>query len=219
MTEIAGEPPRLLWEALVTDGHVRAARLRWIEPWLIGLGVLLILGGICMSALILPKPAPDDRGVRIAAELGKVQAGAIAAMNGLAPVPVPSDRLANPVSASQISRVSAAILDDLNGSGYLPTDKLNMNVVDADTFWHHQWFFSSLNVTSSGETTLVGAVVNEGTQDSPQLTHWLGVFRRRNGHWEAVSIAAPGFYIDPTLHSTTADRIPLTLKSVLPVAP
>jgi hypothetical protein len=219
MTEIAGEPQRLLWEELVTDGHVRAARLRSVEPWLIGLGALLILGGIYMSALILPNPAPDDRGARIAAEVGKVQAGAIAAMNGLPSVPVPSDRLANPVSASQISRVSAAILDDLNGSGDLPTDKLNMNVVDADTFWHHQWFFSSLNVTSSGDTTLVGAIVNEGSPSSPQLTRWLGVFRRRDGHWEAVSIAAPGFYIDPTLHSTTADRIPLALKSVLPAAP
>jgi len=46
MAEIAGEPQRLLWEELVTDGHVRAARLRSVEPWLIGLGALLILGGI-----------------------------------------------------------------------------------------------------------------------------------------------------------------------------
>jgi hypothetical protein len=219
MKETAKDQESLLWEKLVTDGHVRAARLRWIEPWLIGLGVVFILGGIYMLALIPPRTALYGRDEGLVSGVASVQAGAIAALADLPSVRVPPDQMKNLVPASQISQVVTSIMDGLNATGDLPADKLTMKVVDADTFWRQPWSFSHLNVTLGPNTTLVGAVVNEGTQDSPQLARWLGVFNRREDGWKAISIVAPGFYVDSTIHSTTIEQIPLTLQSVLPGAP
>src|SRR5690348_3454575 len=68
----------LIWELLVTDGHVRAARLRRLQPWLIALALILLWVGIMVVHLAPAIQPKTSVAARVQERLTELQARAAA---------------------------------------------------------------------------------------------------------------------------------------------
>ncbi|HUA87894.1 MAG TPA: hypothetical protein VL994_00570, partial [Steroidobacteraceae bacterium] len=93
----------MLWEVLVTDGHVRATRLRRAQPWIIALGLVLIWAG-----LWIVHAGPE---IRVAASLP----GLLQERVGQA-----QQAAATPFSQLQPPQLSAQDLQRLPSAGEVP---------------------------------------------------------------------------------------------------
>src|SRR5262245_46907197 len=116
--EIAvGSPEPAAWERLVTDGHVRAARWRWIQPWLIALGVALILTGAYAQYGIRFPQAANDRRARLAAAVAEIRNPASRILGRMPGIPnVPADKLGSLLPYAQLEQTADAILTSLDQS-------------------------------------------------------------------------------------------------------
>jgi hypothetical protein len=210
----------LSWEALVTDGHVRAERLRRAGPRIIATGVLLLLVGFWLGhtglRLVPAAVLPDARNALLSADMEAVQAPATHAFDNL-PLPQVMRKEANSLApASQLPQVVAATLASLNKTGSLPDSQIKFSHLTPQAFWTQPWPHTVLAATGADDITLVGAIVNTGTVDAPYIARWLGVFRKVGSTWQYASLTGTGFLIVPGYPSVQAGDIPMTLQAVLP---
>jgi hypothetical protein len=210
----------LPWESLVTEGHVRAGRLRRAGPRIISTGVLLlILGfGLGHKGLQLEPSAvlPNTRGALLSADVEAIQAPAVHAFDNL-PLPQVTRKEANALApASQLPQVVSAILASLNKTGTLPEGQIKFSHLTAQAFWTQPWPHTVLAATGADDINVIGAVVNTGTVDAPYIGRWLGVFRKVGDTWQYASLAGAGFLVVPGYPSVQAGDIPVTLQPVLP---
>ncbi len=207
----AGKP--LPWEQLVTEGHVRAARLREAQPRLISIAIALIVLGAALQ-FTMPAPVAPSQDVLIRQQTDALFAPAIRAVSNL-PVGAisPDDRKDVEAHDDLTEHVTGLILDSLNRTGRLP-DRLRRVEVDPRAFWRQPWPYSKAVVTENDDLKLVGSMVKVGTKPQPDLQRWLGIYRRRNGHWQYASLAADNFY--STGPSARVRDIALDLAPLLP---
>jgi hypothetical protein len=236
-SEVAGngsEPkPVLAWESLVTDGHVRAARFRWILPWLIAIGIGLILSGFVVRSLPIFSYHHKDRDTLGRQAVIDIQKPAIDALSQLIAPKIKSDdslKLIPP--AKELPKVVKVFLDELNRSGNLPAEGIQIAHVDPKIFWSKEWPLTKLIATEADGVKVVGAVVlpNEAAaarstdsffysqpEQSPTVVRWLGVFKKKDTRWVLISIKADGFVTVPGYEAAPIADIPLSIKPVLPV--
>lgn len=215
----AGEGLPLAWERLVTDGHVRAARVRWMQPWLILLAVLAILLGFYMAAATASRRgsaegAPSSGVV----ESQRLQRPVASALRHLPKLNV-SQNEGNtlPLFSAIASDVIPPLLTELNSSGRLGAREIPVKVISVEDFWRKDWpHGANLVGTGTGDVRLVGAVANRYGVQYVSGARWLGVFRRKNGKWSVVSATDGDFYAPSGPPSTSLLNIPLTLRPVLP---
>ena len=214
---MSAEP--LTWELLVTEGHVRAARLRRLQPWIIALAVLLLVGGALVSGLapsIQPKTSVASR---IQQRLGQMQMRATAAFTTLSkltphvekPDRLPPDR--------EIPEVVQALLNSLNASGDLPESNLTFSKLDEDAFWAGDWGSERVSYLKSGDTYLFAAYAHAGPATSTQPVRWVGVAKKMNDKWQYASLAASGLSVPPGLPATSPQSVALSLDPFLPDLP
>jgi len=211
-TEDEAQPPPL-WQLLVTDGHVQAARIRAVQPWLTSIGIGLILIGALLQ-FVIPAPVLRSRDQLVQQEYDALYAPVRTLVLGL-----PSERVATRdynklVPAAEIPAVAAAIEDALNASWKLPHDRLTLVEVSPTTFWLEPWPFFSLISTGNDDLKLVGAAVNVSTPSEPKLRRWIGIFQQKNGRWRHVSLGIPEYFA-PAPSASFAD-VALDLKPLLP---
>jgi hypothetical protein len=205
----------MLWEQLVTDGHVRAARLRRVQPWIIIFGLILLWAGIIISELG-PKIQPQSSvAQRIQERLAQHQLKAAAAFTQLAQVPQRVDKPDSLPPVSEIPQVIKATLESLNGQNKLPAEPPFEEIKRAE-FWSAQWGTERVYYMKSGGTYLVGAYAHVGSSTSPQPVRWVGAFSKASGSWLYTSIGGPGLYVPPGAPSTGPTAISLTLDPFLP---
>jgi hypothetical protein len=206
----------MLWEQLVTDGHVRAARLRRLQPWIIALGLVMLWVGIFISQLA-PKIQPQSSvASRIQERLAQSQQRAAAAFTQLSQVPQHVDKPESLPPASEIPDVVKAMLQSLSSDNKLPTDSLTVQEAKRDAFWSADWGTERVNYLRSGDTYLFGAYAHLGSSAAPQPVRWVGAFTRTSGKWLYASIAGPSLYVPPGLPGTRPEAVSLTLASFLP---
>ena len=210
----------LLWELLVTDGHVRAARLRRLQPWIVALGVILLWGGIWIARLgpsIQPKTSVATR---VQERLAQIQTRASAAFTGLARVPVHPDKPDRLPAITEIPEVVQTLLTSLNNSGKLPDDgNLTFTKVDEEAFWAGAWPTEQISYLKSGDKYLVAAYAHVGPSTSQQAVRWVGAVKNIDGKWQYASIGWSGLYQPPGLASTSPQAIGLSLDTFLPALP
>jgi hypothetical protein len=194
-TEKEAQPPPL-WQLLVTDGHVQAARIRAVQPWLTSTGIGLILLGALLQFLT-PAPILRSRDELLHQQFEAIYSPAISAVAGLARVHfIPSDSK-KLTSVDELPQVVGFVEDSLNHGGQVTHKRLILSQVDPQSFWHRPWPLFRLISTGNRDLKLVGAIVNVADPDHLDPYRWLGVFRKHNGRWQYVSLAGNTFYAPP----------------------
>ena len=216
----AAQPPRaLLWELLVTEGHVRAARLRRIQPWIIVTALLCVWGGIWVARLAPAIQPQTSVAMRIQQRLTEIQAREAFAFTLLSRAPLRPEQPDRLPPVSQIPQVVQALLGSLNDTGSLPEQSLKLGKLDAADFWAGHWPTEQVSYVKSGGTYLLGAYAHVGPSTSVQPVRWLGALKRIDGKWQYASLGGTGTYVPPGLPSTSPQSISLSLEPFLPPLP
>lgn len=213
-----GSEEPLGWQTLVTDGHVRAARIRRVQPWLISAAVISILVGWQLLGSIAPSKAENDRDRVLYAAVESQRRLAQYAFSRMPAPSVGRSRVAASPASSEVATFEAQILESLDRTGELPEQLPNgprIRSVESPAFWRTPWSAGELVASSATRVRIVGGIVNSGSPDFPVAERWLAVFRRGATRWEAVWIAAPGFVGAPETPGVGIRDIPVTLSQLL----
>ncbi|MGP1354053.1 MAG: hypothetical protein ACTS1Z_12085 [Parasphingopyxis sp.] len=206
------------WEQLVTDGHVRAARVRRIQPVLVGLGIFLILLGWWTFSSIETSATENNRASTLQGEVERQQREARLALAGLPAPSVAREDLSQIPTTDQATEIERQMLDSLNASNEVPAslpNGLDVQSLDTEAFWNDAWEAGTAYVVDTRRVKLLGVILNGGSAEYPQLQRWLAVFRHADGDWEVVYISAPDFIGPPDTPSVDIGEIPITLRPVL----
>jgi len=214
MTENASSP--LLWEELVTSGHVRAARLRRIQPWIIALGIILIWAGVLVIHLGPNVQPATSVAARVQQRLMQTQERVAAAFTKLTSTPARPDNLDRLPPISEIPEVVQTLLKKLESSNELDVDALKLEKAKPDAFWSGEWGTERLNYLKSGDLYLLGAHAHVGPSGSPQPVRWVGALKKIEGKWQYTTLAWPGLYAPPGFPNSPPQAISLSLRDVLP---
>lgn len=220
VSRAAGGNVPLAWELLVTDGHVRAARVRWMQPWLVALALIFIFLSIYLALVV--HPTAHDSGL---SESGGAEDAGVRLRDRVAATErlLPSLGVAQeegrtlPLLSDVGPHVVTPLLAELNRSGRLGNGDLPVATRSIDDFWRKPWpHDASLVGAGSGDVRLVGAVINRGNAAFVSGGRWLGIFRKRHGEWQVASAEDAGFLPATGYPATALEAIPLTLRPVLP---
>lgn len=209
------QPPKLLgWENLVTDGHVRAARIRRAQPYLVTLAVICMLVGWVLLTSVRASKSENNRTEVLGAEVDRQQRKAIDAFAYMPPPRIGQSQLAKLPSAENIPEIQKKVLDELNRVGDVPAD-LKIETVEPSAFWRVPWKAGQFVSAAGGGVRIVGAVVNTGSSDYPDPARWMAVFRRASGDWQVATISGPDFISVPETLQVVVGQIPVTLSPIL----
>ena len=208
----------MLWELLVTDGHVRAARLRYLAPLGILGGVLLIT----MGWLVLIE-APPSQAFYSSSEYALIQRadqvrqpvlGTFAQVPGLY---VQSTEIPQLVPESELPK----IFDAVNGgvaTGSFPPAMSVSQAKSAAEFWSWNWPRDKLISLDRGDLRAFGAIVFPKAQPGQadlNPVRWLAVYRKFPSGWENVAIKATGFIAPPGEKTAVPADIPISLRKLM----
>lgn len=213
----------MLWEQLVTEGHVRAARLRAAQPALISLAVLLcIIGGYGTLRINPPDAALNE--LSSSSETIQVQKQQINSFfSNLPDISLDANDTINLAPAYEIERTIKLITDSLNGNGKLP-EVLPFQKLNKKEFWGMDWPAQNLHYYKKGKIILVGAVLSDERQISAirqkrPAIRWVGVFRKDKGKWSAYSLRFPdAFILGGKADTIKPSDFPVTFSRLIPDA-
>jgi hypothetical protein len=219
VVEAAALDRTLIWELLVTDGHVRAARLLRLQLWLVALALVLLWLGIMVVHLAPAIQPKTSVAARVQERLTELQARAAAAFTALTRVQPQPDRVDRLPPVDEIPQVVQALLGSLSADDKLPADNVTFTKVDRDAFWSGKWPTEQVSYLKSGGTYLFAAYAHVGPSGSTQAVRWMGAARNFGGKWQYASLGGPGLYTPPGVPSTAPQAIGLSLDPFLPVLP
>ena len=206
----------MLWEALVTDGHVRSARLRRLQPWVLTAGLLLIWLGIWIASLA-PGVRHDSSVLSILQQrVSKNQMRAEAALTGIPRLTLASKDVEALPPFAEVADVIDASLQLLDKSGALPSETFNLGEIDRNALWKGEWGTERLQFVKAGDLYLVAANINMGTPTRAQPARWIGAFKKFGDKWQYSSLAGPGLYVPPQYPTARPGNIAQSMAPVLP---
>jgi hypothetical protein len=209
----------LVWELLVTDGHVRAARLRRLQPWIIASGLLLLWAGFFVAGLAPAVQPTSSVASIIGTRVSNIQTQANYAFSILpAGVGGQGDVNALP-SATEVTEVVDTILSSLNKTGDLPDELLKLKEKDADELWKGDWETEQVNYAKSGKFYLIWANVSVGSSPYARPVRWMGAVKKTGDVWRYATVAHAGFYVPPNLPAVRPEQIVYSMSSLLPKLP
>lgn len=215
----------MLWELLVTDGHVRAARLRRLQPWIIALGIILLWVGFVIVQLG-PDLAPGmPAEAKLQERVGKLQQHAETTFQKIPPLTLSADAQKSLPPAKEIAELVTAITRSLNETGDLPEDELKFaEFEEVEDVWKGDWGLEKLNYARDGDNLLVAGNVSVGTPAYPQPSRWMGLFHRGanlagDDVWVYVSIISGNLFAPRELAYVSPSEVPLSLQAFLPEPP
>lgn len=209
----------MLWEQMVTDGHVRAARLRRVQPWIIALGLVLLWAGMWVVHAG-PQIRPSASLVALLQErLAQAQQRSSEPFARLPPLAPGRAELERLPSAGELPELVETIRRSLNDSGRLPTKDVDFTELTPESFFGGPWEPEHVLYLKSGNSYLLGAQVHRGSAASPQPVRWIGVMKRLGGQWQYATVLAGGSGGLANLPSVAPQNIALTLQPFLPPPP
>jgi type II secretory pathway pseudopilin PulG len=203
----------------VTEGHVRAARLRRLQPWIIALAIVLLVAGFIVIGLAPNIQPATSVASRVQQRLMQIHARAEAAFTALAKLPPRVDDPQRLPPDREIREVVDALLASLTKSGDLPEGNLTFKQIDEDAFWAGNWGTERVSYLESGDTYLLGAYAHVGAAGSTQPVRWVGAVKKIDGKWQYASIGWGGLYMPPGLPSVPPQSIAVSLDPFLPSLP
>lgn len=213
-TSAASAP--LLWEQLVSEAHVRAARIRRLQPWIIALGVLLIGAGFKIAGLAPAIQPGSTVAGRIQQRLSVIQSTTNAAFTRLTGTPAHPQHPDKLPPVAEIPQVVQTLLKSLNDSDKLAFDAVTLKKVKSTAFWSGDWPTEELDYLKASGLYLVAAEAYAGSSTYPQPVRWIGAFKEIDGKWQYATLAWPGLYVPPGYPSVSPQSLPLSLRGLLP---
>lgn len=206
----------MLWESLVADGHVRAARIRRLQPWVIVLGLVLIWLGIWIA-----RSGPDVRPQASFAGLlqeraMKLQQHAQRTIDTLPPLNLSPQSAKSLPPQTELEAVADAIRKALTATGDLPTDEIDFKKMKVDEFWRGEWPTQQIAYVEEDDMYLLGANVYVGSPSYPQPARWVGLLKKQANGWEIVSVGGSRLVAANRIPGVYASQIPLSLEPFLP---
>jgi hypothetical protein len=210
----------MLWEMLVTDGHVRSARLRRVQPWIIALGIVLLWLGIIIIRMGPDLQTGTSAAGKLQERLMKLQEQAEFTFRKLPPLTMPADAQKSLPPAKEVAEVVSATLTTLNQSADLPDDVKFKEAADAEAFWKGDWGTEQIAYLRDGDNVLVGGNVSMGSPAYPQPSRWIGMFHRGENtkgekHWMYASVVAGSQFAPRELQYVQPQQIALSLRPFL----
>jgi hypothetical protein len=214
----------MLWELMVTDGHVRAARLRRLQPWIIALGILLLWLGVVIVRLGPDLGQGASASMKLQERLMKLQQHAETSFQKIPPPALSPEALKALPPAKEVAEVIAAITKALQASGDLPDGDIKFKEIDEETFWKGDWGTEQVNYLRDGNNLLVAANVSTGAPNYPQAARWIGLFHRGetakgDKQWAYASLAAGNVFAPRELPYVSPQQVALSVQSFLPEPP
>ena len=225
----------MLWEQFVTDGHVRAARLRYIAIPLVIIGVILILLARPPAGLLFVTTDYSTDGARLFSgfPINFQDRAAVPVIARLKPPPLKlqPDVIKQLAPASELDDVGKMILDSLKANNSpLPKD-LPIKDVSAEDFWAFNWSSTDIVHFQKDNFHVFGAMVTPPPPKSGYVNmyagvdavRWVAIFRQDAGQWRFATIAdenrgassAKIFFVPPDGNPILAEQIPATLRHLM----
>lgn len=231
-TELSMKPKETSfgWERLITEGHVRAARLRSARPLILALGVSLVVLGV-FGFLYLTAPSQAGRFDATQIVLTKAEAYRRPVLQKIAAMRFPKrfngDDIPKIATADKLTRAIQNILASLDEKGALPND--GFQTLQPNEFWDKPWPqdvpVTTAFVLNKGDLIAIGAYANAGDAENPELMPWIGLFKKQEdkmwgwfnwavpenkGKWMMVSLKDGNLYALP--HMPVADPKDMTVS-------
>jgi hypothetical protein len=215
----------LLWELLVTEGHVRSARFRFLAVPLVCIGIFLIwFSAPIMGLEFEPGPAPDIYDLANSSYASQADAPVLQVFQGIQPLnTLTTDQINSLPPSSQLQQVAQDIEQGLNSHDQAPTNLPIKDIPEAQ-FWAFNWPLTSISrLVVAPDLQIFGAVVTPAAQTSSYpAVRWLAIFRKIGGTWHEADIAYPDanpsddlFYSPSSSGGITQDQIPVTLRRAM----
>lgn len=207
-------PSPLLWEQLVTEAHVRAARLRRIQPLLVGTAIAMMITGVFILQNIKPPEVENDRLKTLTTYVDRQQWRVLEAFSGLPQPRISPSEVPRLIEGPAMVTLHQEVLTELNRAGDLPANP-KLGEVEPSAFWRSPWPKDRFVWTGSGDVRVVGGLFNAGNAEFPSPMRILFVYRRHGDDWTAVTVAGPDFISLAGTPHVPIQTLPITLKPVL----
>ncbi len=176
-----------LWESLVTEQHVRAARLRSIQVPIVILGFVLLFLVTQFGQLAPTDDAPVTSAQRLAQSRVQMASAVGSASQALSVPPMTFEQIQALPEAEELQQVVQVTLNELSVNGRLP-DGLKLQELSREDFWRGAWPPATLAYIEGRNSYAIGAhVAVHGQRDrnagDNAIRQWLGVFRKHDGEW------------------------------------
>ncbi len=208
----------MLWELLVTEGHVRAARLRYLAPFGILAGIFLLAAGWYVLST-----APSSQGFYSGSDfILRQRADQVRqpVLNAFAQVPtlyIAADQVKQLTPEGALPDVLKAVSDGM-ARGSLSADLSVKEAKSAAEFWSWDWPHDKLISLDRGDLRAFGAVVfshGQAGQSIPGPIRWLAIFRKFPAGWDNVAVQANGFTTPPGEKTAAPADIPVSLRTLM----
>jgi len=216
------------WEHLVTEGHVRAARLRTITPLVVALGIALVVLGVSGFSYLSMLDGPAGFNLReiLILKTHDYKRPVLERVRSFYfDRRFTQDEVAKIADQERLSEAVQNILTKLEDKEALPED--DFQLLSAKDFWEKPWpsdvpVTMALAVVKDG-LVAVGTIANADDDHSPVLKPWIGLFKRKERgffslgkeKWIFASLSGPQFYVLPDKPSVKAEDITVSLSQLM----
>ena len=215
----------MLWERLVTPGHVLTARLKRIMIPFAVAGALFAVYGTFLTSL---RPFPSHSRSTIAGVQQRI-AGLKAQISNIfsrpQPIRLKVADVQNLPAPNEIDLIDKAIRAALDKDGRLP-DSIKFEQVSRKRFWGYDWPKDKVAVYRSDTDVAVGAIVDRPRpretnqrsfvdQPASDALRWLAIYKKTQKGWNPVDLRIQGFYLSSEMEAVAPNDIPETLRILL----
>ena len=229
--------PSYGWEHLITEGHVRAARLRRVAPYTIALGIALVVIGV--YGFIHLSTQTGVSGIDLQQSLqGKVRDYRHPVLKKIEAMRIDreftEDQILQIATEEKLSKAVQKIMASLEEKDALPSD--DFQTLKPEEFWGKSWPTDvpvTTALTVKKENVLaVGAIVNIGDERYSTQKLWIGLFKKSDdkawgllnsvfpenkGKWQFASLKAGNFYVLPDKPFVTPDEVTVSLRQLMEI--
>ena len=207
------------WEQLVTEGHVRAARLRMIAPYIIGIGVFAVTAGV-YGFIIKPSHTPlPSMSVTLQNRLHEFKAPVIQPFQILSFVPPLTTEQINELPPDrELPKVIELLKASLQESESYPKELVDIiKEVDLSTFWQGRWpVVGIVTISDKKDLRAFGATVMQKTRyGTTAPARWIGIFKHSPKGWMVVSISHQGMAAPSEFPTAKPDDLAVSLKKLM----
>lgn len=228
-----------LWEELVTDGHVRAARIRLVRGRVVALSLVLLVVAVVITAFGVGIRAADSKAIttKILNQHFDDYKKSVEEIFSQMPkyhdlsdeekkIMVETPFILNFIK-SHIAKLNSDEPDEQEYSVVLKK-------VSKNDFWKEKLESGKITYVSDGDVQIYGALAcyidgyytngvflenrypDEEGRPCRRPTFWLGVFKKINGKWKYASIGISGGFKPNEHESVDPNEILETLKDMMP---
>jgi hypothetical protein len=208
------------WEQLVTEGHVRAARVRMIAPYIIGFGILAVMAGVYGLLLMTSNTSLPSMSEILQKRLNAFKAPVIQPFQYISTVPsMTMEQMKDVPPASELPKVIEMLKASLQANEAYPKEFNELiKEVNPSTFWQGKWPAVGIMTINKGNLRAFGTTV---IQDTDKLygggmpARWIGIFKHISKEWLIVSINYPGMIAPREFPAAPPDELSVSLKSLM----